>query len=117
MPETPTPEQVLREMATWYRRNTVPVASVKADACEAGADALQALLDSHGRETEVRQILWTNHGCPFSALYGDDGEMQCNDLSCRLDFKREPLPALLVKLFAAGRLHTGKLADPEKESQ
>lgn len=31
-------------------------------------------------------MLWLRHGCPISALYGDDGEMQCN--KCGIDFKR-----------------------------
>lgn len=40
-------------------------------------------------ETEnqiLRRLLWLRHGCPFSALYGDDGEMQCG--SCVIDFRR-----------------------------
>ena len=40
-------------------------------------------------ETEnkiLRRLLWIRHGCPFSALYGDDGEMQCG--KCVIDFKR-----------------------------
>lgn len=35
---------------------------------------------------QLRKLLWLRHGCPTSALYGDDGEMQCN--ICMLDFKR-----------------------------
>ncbi len=27
------------------------------------------------------------HGCSITALYGDDGEMQCS--SCMIDFKRD----------------------------
>lgn len=38
------------------------------------------------REMILRRLLWIRHGCPFSALYGDDGEMQC--CACGLDFKR-----------------------------
>lgn len=34
----------------------------------------------------LRQMLWLSHGCPHSALYGDDGEMQCG--RCSIDFKR-----------------------------
>lgn len=34
----------------------------------------------------LRRLLWLNHGCEFSALYGDDGEMSCN--ACGIDFKR-----------------------------
>lgn len=29
-------------------------------------------------EMELRKEWWTGHGCPFHALYGDDGEMQCS---------------------------------------
>lgn len=42
-------------------------------------------------ETEnkiLRRLLWIRHGCPFAALYGDDGEMQCGN--CRIDFKNQP---------------------------
>lgn len=35
----------------------------------------------------LRRLLWLSHGCPFPALYGDDGEMQCH--KCCLDFKRD----------------------------
>lgn len=34
----------------------------------------------------MRRLLWLRHGCPVTALYGDDGEMQCN--ACIIDFKR-----------------------------
>ncbi len=39
-------------------------------------------------EKILRRLLWLRHGCPFSALYGADGEMQCS--SCDIDFKRMP---------------------------
>jgi len=35
----------------------------------------------------LREMLWLRHGCPFPALYHDDGEMQCN--VCMIDFKRD----------------------------
>ena len=35
----------------------------------------------------IRKTLWLGHGCTISALYGDDGERQCN--SCRIDFRRD----------------------------
>ena len=41
-------------------------------------------------ETEnktLRRLLWMRHGCPFPALYGDDGEMQCG--VCMIDFKNQ----------------------------
>lgn len=34
---------------------------------------------------KLRMLLWARHGC--SALYGDDGEMQCSH--CMIDFKRD----------------------------
>ena len=37
-------------------------------------------------EREWRTLLWTAHGCPTAALYGDDGEMSCG--SCGVDFLR-----------------------------
>ena len=36
---------------------------------------------------ELRRLLFLRHGCSGPALYGDDGEMQCNH--CLLDFKRD----------------------------
>lgn len=39
-------------------------------------------------ELTLRRLLWLRHGCPFEALYGDDGEMQCNAVGCRIDFLR-----------------------------
>jgi len=50
----------------------------------------------------LRQEWWMGHGCSVSALYdGDDGEMQCNALTCMRDFKREPLETL--REFVEGR--------------
>lgn len=43
-------------------------------------------------EQRLRMEWWTGHGCPFSALYGDDGEMQCN--RCGVDFKRDDMTKL-----------------------
>ena len=37
-------------------------------------------------EKTLRRLLWLKHGCSAS-LYGDDGEMQCNQ--CVIDFKRD----------------------------
>ncbi len=36
-------------------------------------------------EKILRKLLWLQHG--HTALYGDDGEMQCSE--CMLDFKRD----------------------------
>jgi len=46
-------------------------------------------------EAELRYWLWMGHGC--QGLYGDDGEMQCNNAKKHgkfLDFKRDPLDEL-----------------------
>ena len=47
-----------------------------------------AVLDMYRAENKLlRQLLWLRHGCSGSALYGDDGEMQCN--KCVIDFRRD----------------------------
>lgn len=50
-------------------------------------------------EQRARKTLWLRHGCDVMALYGDDGEMQCN--RCMADFKREEWSALEMRLFRA----------------
>lgn len=45
--------------------------------------------------SELRQMLWLNHGCEINALYGDDGEMQCT--KCMVDFKRDSLALIKDK--------------------
>ena len=78
-------------------------------------DARQAPAEPPTTERELRKVLWINHGCPVTALYGDDGEMQCS--ACRLDFKMMPLADLCMKLIGMGRLHAGKLPDPPADAQ
>ncbi len=46
-------------------------------------------------ELLLRQMLWLSHGCPISALYGDDGEMHCG--SCMIDFKRMK-PSVIIQI-------------------
>lgn len=46
------------------------------------------------KQQEFRRFLWLNHGCPFGGRYGDDGEMQCNNVGCFLDFRRLPIEQL-----------------------
>jgi hypothetical protein len=43
-------------------------------------------------ENLCRRFLWINHGCNIG-LYGDDGEMQCNNtpVHVSLDFKRDSI--------------------------
>lgn len=54
-------------------------------------------------ERRAREVLWLGHGCPISALYGDDGEMQCNHGARHgfIDFKREPWDQIQGRLLAA----------------
>lgn len=33
----------------------------------------------------LRRLLWLRHGCPWAALYGDDGKLDCN--KCVIDFR------------------------------
>ena len=42
-------------------------------------------------EHKLRELLWLYHGCSISYLYGDDGEMQCNNMNSHkpIDFKRD----------------------------
>lgn len=49
-------------------------------------------------EADVRRMLWIGHGC--QGVYGDDGEMQCNNASLHgfLDFRRQPLDELKEKV-------------------
>jgi len=51
-------------------------------------------------EKRLRKLLWLNHGCPISCLYGDDGEMQCNNFHSHkpIDFKRDTPTQIREKL-------------------
>lgn len=51
-------------------------------------------------EQILRQLLWLNHGCAVSTLYGDDGEMQCS--KCGIDFKRMPAIELEAAFIERG---------------
>lgn len=57
---------------------------------------LEVLVDI---EADLRREWWSNHGHDYSALYGDDGEMQCS--ACPADFKRQPLVELRQSVFVA----------------
>lgn len=50
---------------------------------------------------KLRELLWLHHG-HSAALYGDDGEMQCNHPDCVIDFKRDPVD-VIVKRFDEAR--------------
>lgn len=75
-------------------------------------------------EMTLRRLLWLRHGCRFSALYGDDGEMQCH--ACALDFKRDPIDRIKKALTrgpsaedwraAADRIGKVLSGDPSEEA-
>jgi hypothetical protein len=56
------------------------------------------LTEEYAKEKKAREVLWFNHGCPSAAMYGDDGEMQCNNVGCLIDFKRMSLEDIATVL-------------------
>jgi hypothetical protein len=55
-------------------------------------------------EREARLLFWVNHGCSSGLfLYGDDCEMQCNNVARHgsLDFKRASWESLKEAILAA----------------
>lgn len=84
LPEQPLLDQVraLLSDPTWG-----------ANRAHEAAGFLVPLWSAYGAvEAELRREWWLNHGHPFPALYGDDGEMQCS--RCPADFKRQPIAEL-----------------------
>jgi hypothetical protein len=65
---------------------------------ESTLDALRVTNEELEATVEAARLeLWRNHGHPFSALYADDGEMQC--ALCKLhDWKRNKLKDLIESL-------------------
>lgn len=63
-------------------------------------DVTQRLEDAERKaralEHKLREALWYRHGCT-AALYGDDGEMQCN--ACFIDFKRMSIDEIETRLL------------------
>lgn len=55
--------------------------------------ARQRMASSLATEAEVREWFWLSHG-HAEALYGDDGERQCNVSPLLTDFKRDPFDRL-----------------------
>lgn len=51
---------------------------------------------------QLRKLLWLNHGCSITALYGDDSEMQCG--ACAVDFKRWSMSAMLMAWRSKARV-------------
>lgn len=50
-------------------------------------------------ERILREYLWLHHGCSKSCVYGDDGEMQCNNsIHGPIDFKRDTAGEIIEKL-------------------
>ncbi len=43
-------------------------------------------------EMMLRRMIWLNHECGITYLYGDDGEMQCS--VCMIDFKRDTVVSI-----------------------
>lgn len=59
---------------------------------------------------KLRELLWLRHGCSISALYGDDGEMQCG--ACLIDFKRASAEDIERGFkFQANKIEHYKLSD------
>lgn len=57
-------------------------------------DALKAI------DEEWRRTFWVSHG-HAGLIYGDDGEMQCNVLPNRCDFKRDPISRVVLHVVEA----------------
>jgi len=49
---------------------------------------------------KLRELLWLHHG-HSEALYGDDGEMQCNHPDCVIDFKRDSVEKIVERFNKA----------------
>jgi hypothetical protein len=75
----------------------------EAQAASVALDAIERIL---------RREWWLNHGHPYPALYGDDGEMQC--AACPMDYKRKPLDELSLHVFQI-RMLTGAAALEESK--
>lgn len=71
IPESPSNLGVadfLREMGNWYRRATVPVASRKALACDAGAQAYEIVRNLAGMSPYAETQAW----CSFCGAWEED---------------------------------------------
>ncbi len=92
-------EEVVRSVLADLHSEADFVAQVeRADAAELEVEQLRACLAGSTQLSNAEEMLryewWLGHGCFGAALYGDDGEMQCNASTCRKDFKRDPLAGL-----------------------
>jgi hypothetical protein len=93
----PTKEEMLKELDTRFLKERPYTPEIYC--------ALRVLIEKYGDgeptedEMILRKLLWIRHGCDISALYGDDGELQCGQ--CLIDFKRasaEEISARFTKL-------------------
>lgn len=69
---------------------------------ELDAQCANLALESAALRADVqalRKFVWLGHGCPFPALYGDDGEMSCG--RCLVDFKRASVDDIINAARAA----------------
>ena len=77
-------------------------------ACPACGRFVKGEVRCEVNEKETREYLWINHGCPIGGLYGDDGEMQCNNGAVHkpIDFTRESLTEITRKLKQGKPTHS-----------
>jgi hypothetical protein len=49
----------------------------------------------------IRRIIWSQHDCPEEFKYGDNGEMQCNNIEKHpaIDFLRDSQKELFTKIY------------------
>ena len=98
---------------------------VFADSIESNTDlekkhysTIHSILEQHFAITDeaLRRVVWLNHGCPMPALYGDDGEMQCN--ICYIDFKRMSGSDIEKRLYdnMVKKMHERTSAKPPDEA-
>jgi hypothetical protein len=59
----------------------------------------------------MREMLWISHGCRITALYGDDGEMQCKQ--CGIDFKRATPNEIASAFVARGKAALAATSQPD----
>lgn len=104
----------------WVRDCFLPLLNQRGWTCvQAAAPSGEAQKD--WIEQRLRQEWWAGHGCPIHALYGDDGEMQCNAQTCMKDFKRGPMDELLRHVemrrlaTASAALASSRSGDAQKE--
>jgi hypothetical protein len=80
---------------------------------ETANTGIERLLDAN--EHDLRMSWWLSHGCQFGALYGDDGEMQCN--ACCVDFKRMTGQEIAAALKNARMRRSRDRRDGEADSE